>query len=200
MSDLHPLEIVHAVPGRVRLRAVTLRDDPAQARDVEALARELPGFESVAVRPQTSSVIVRYSLEDTDPASFHAALASRFDLREPRKTAPPAPTAPDTPAAPRPVPRPLGAQLTRQVRRLWVFGNRKTLSATGGLLDLHSSVPWVLLFLGIRQVVISSSLGPLPWYTAFYYALQAVMRYPDLEEAERAGDEATEELVEAVRS
>src|SRR5438093_1388424 len=61
------LELAHEVPGRLRARCADLREQPELAPALEALARELPGFESVAVRPLTGSVVFQYSLEETTP-------------------------------------------------------------------------------------------------------------------------------------
>jgi hypothetical protein len=142
------------------------------AAAVEAIAGDLPGMDRVDVRPATQSVVFRYSLEDTDPAAFRAALEARAAVSDGRD-------------APLPVPvssRPLGEQLIHQVRRWWLEADRQVLQATGGAVDLRSSVPWILLFLALRQLIVNRQLGAMPWYTAFYYSLQAILRYPADEE------------------
>jgi hypothetical protein len=161
------LEVAHEVPGRLRARCAELRERPELNAALEALARELPGFESVAVRPLTASVVIRYSLEDATPRAFRAALARRAQLAE----TPPAPPA----AAPA---EPLGGQLIEATRRWWAEADTAVRHSSGGWLDLKSCVPWLLIFLAMRQIARGGNLPALPWYTALYYALQTIMRYP----------------------
>jgi hypothetical protein len=167
MTEPLTLELVHEVPGRVRARCGALRGDASVAGVLEGMARELPGFERVVVRAATGSVVIHYSLEDTEPSVFRTALAHRVKLarRPPRRS--PLPS------------QPLGAQLIHQVRRWWKESDRWVRHQTRGTLDLRSSVPWVLLFLSLRQIATNPRLGALPWYNAFYYSLMTIMRYEE---------------------
>lgn len=57
---VHYLQIVHAIPGRTRLRCPALRRDAAA---VEAVADKLaaaPGVHEVAVRPYTGSLLITH--------------------------------------------------------------------------------------------------------------------------------------------
>lgn len=171
------LEIVHEVPGRLRARCPDLATHPALEAEFERLGAALPGADGVSVHPRTCSVVFRYSLEDTSPATFRAALSARANLVR------------GVPDAARPAAfdggkplRPLGAEMIRATRRGWRQADRWVSESTEGRLDLRSSVPWVMLFLALRQIALHSHLPALPWYTALYYSLQALLRYPPEED------------------
>ncbi len=168
-SPLPRMLPIHVVAGRLRLRCPGLRSSPAWAGELQAIGNRLPGIERVEVRPATESVVFRYSLEDVTPAAFRAALESAIEIAEPE---PPSPTA----AAPS---GPVGAQMIQALQRSWFDADRKVLEATGGTLDVRSTVPWVLLVIAVRQITAYESLAVIPWYTAFSYALQALLRYPN---------------------
>lgn len=169
METRVPLVLVHETPGRVRLRCVGLRENSGLGETVRSVVRDLPGLDGVSVRPGSESLVLRYSLEDSTPDEFMQALRSRVDL-----SAPPAEDGAGAAAV-----EPIGAQLIHSLRSGWTRANRKVFYATQGRMDLQSSVPWVMLFLALRQIVGGGNLPALPWYTALYYSLQAILRYPD---------------------
>ncbi|MFN3648588.1 MAG: hypothetical protein ACK47B_03320 [Armatimonadota bacterium] len=173
MPDVLRLEVVHAVPGRLRARCPGLRADERRPAELERLAAGLPGLERIEVRPSTESVVFHYALEETTPEAFRNALAQRCLLVD-RTDEPTAMAPPDAGA-----PVPVGGLMIRGVKRQWRQADRAVYRATGGALDLRTTVPWVLLFLAIRQIATSQYLPALPWYTALYYSLQAITRYPD---------------------
>jgi Cu2+-exporting ATPase len=110
--------VVHAIPGRVRLRLPRLRDDPALGAALELGLRGVPGVTSVRVARGASSVIVEHDPREVDvPAIVRAAAAAR----------PGAAAAPLLPAA-----APPGAALSR--RPLYISSAAVLVSlAAGGL-------------------------------------------------------------------
>lgn len=58
---------LHHVPGRLRIRSVVTKRNPASARKVRALLGQLDGVDEVDVREVTGSITVRY---DTDIVSM----------------------------------------------------------------------------------------------------------------------------------
>ncbi len=177
------LEILHEVPGRLRARCPDLAREPARVAELERLGSVLPGADGVSVRPRTNSVVFSYSLEDTTPVAFREALSAHAHLLR---------TTPDTEAPSGSTTdrmkrhRPVGAELILATRRGWNQADRWVCETTEGRLDLRSSVPWLMFFLAVRQIALNSHLPALPWYTALYYSLQAIMRYPGEEQADSA--------------
>jgi hypothetical protein len=171
MDDSLHLVIVHEVPGRLRARCRGLRRDAALGQAVEALAEGLPGLADLRVHPATESVIFQYSLEDTNPAAFRGALQNRASLTAP---GPEGLASVDSYGPYRPV----GARLIEAVRSGWAWSDREALRVTRGTLDVRSTVPWVLLAVAVRQMAINPNLEAIPWWTAFSYSVQALIRYP----------------------
>jgi hypothetical protein len=57
--------IVHATPGRIRLRVAREHRAPETFREIEGLLKALPGVEAISVTESTGSVLVKY-----DPATL----------------------------------------------------------------------------------------------------------------------------------
>jgi hypothetical protein len=64
MTDSRIGNIVHATPGRIRLRIARAHRTPETFQQIEGLFGMLPGIESIDTTPGTGSVLVRY-----DPAT-----------------------------------------------------------------------------------------------------------------------------------
>lgn len=167
-GTLH-LEPVHVVPGRIRLRCAELRSAPDLAGPLRSTGETLPGIIAVEVRPAAETVVFRYSLEDVSPLAFRAALERAFVLVRPARA---------QPLDAHSYGPPLGARLIDQVRQSWDDADRHVLRATEGRLDVRSTFPWLLLVYALWQIAEYEHLAMLPWYTAFSYALQALIRYP----------------------
>jgi hypothetical protein len=54
------IRMVHAIPGRVRLKVPKLRHNPTLARLIQERLGAVPGIQGVEVTPLTGSVVVRF--------------------------------------------------------------------------------------------------------------------------------------------
>lgn len=70
MSSQRLGSIVHATPGRIRLRVARDRRTPADFAQIESLLKMLPGIQSIEVTPKTGSVLVRYDPTQVDVRSL----------------------------------------------------------------------------------------------------------------------------------
>jgi hypothetical protein len=59
---------LHHVPGRLRLKAQSLKNSEDKAVEIRALCAQLPGIEAIELNPLTGSLLVRY-----DKASVNSA-------------------------------------------------------------------------------------------------------------------------------
>lgn len=57
---LQNVEIVHFIPGRVRLRATELRGQDAFAERIQARLAQVPGISRVDINTLTGSVLITY--------------------------------------------------------------------------------------------------------------------------------------------
>lgn len=178
-SDKHviSLRIVHEVPGRIRCKCDGLSDAPEIAQRIDEFAAQLTGIESVTIRAANESVILRYSLEETSAPAFRREIGRHARLV---RLSAPDPTED----------MPLGEEMIHRVRRFWTRADHHIAGATKGSLDLRSSLPWLFILIGFRQVAVSPDLPAIPWYTAFYHSLQTVFLYRD--EKRKAQDEDVE--------
>lgn len=154
-----PAYVVHALPGRLRLRIPAKRGDESYFAD---LLERLPHRREVAdvtVNASTGGVLVRLNpgFAAADLAAGAQAL-SLFELQP-------------TPMPPSRVPKKHSALMTategfRTVDRLVV-------EATGGYLDLKSSVFLVLVAMGIRQIVRGHFM--VPGFTFLWHALNMML-------------------------
>lgn len=56
------INVVHAIPGRLRLRVDKIKGDPALARKAQNALIRVPGVKQVEAKPLTGSVLIRYEL------------------------------------------------------------------------------------------------------------------------------------------
>ena len=80
-ATLTTWEIIHQRPGRLRLRHLAMRGNPAQARRVHDATLHVPGVAECTVRAVTGSVLIRFDPDSTDALHLlrildHARLAS----------------------------------------------------------------------------------------------------------------------------
>ena len=67
-----PAQIVHHVPGRLRIKVLGIGAEPAFFATVQEVISKLQGVESVRVNPASSSIVIDYEPSD---AVFHFRLA-----------------------------------------------------------------------------------------------------------------------------
>jgi hypothetical protein len=58
------LKVVHALPGRVRLKVAKVKGNPALARRAEKQLAMVPGIKQVEAKPGTGSLLIHYDMED----------------------------------------------------------------------------------------------------------------------------------------
>jgi Heavy metal associated domain 2 len=58
------VKVVHALPGRVRLRVSKVRGNPALARRAEKKLAQVPGIKQVEAKADTGSLLIHYNMED----------------------------------------------------------------------------------------------------------------------------------------
>lgn len=145
------LEVVHSIPGRLRVRVPAAGDTEGLT---EAVA-SLPGVISVVWSPLTRGLLVLYDRERADEPAIVAAIADHTQV----DVSPPA--APSTNGG-----RPTVAGAVSSV-----FGavNARVAGTTGGALTLGVLVPAVLTLWAAREIL-SGRAAPLRWSSALWYA------------------------------
>ena len=158
-EDLAGIDVVHAIPGRARVRIDVLKGDPAVATRLRERLASLPGMRRVEANPVTGTVLLVYEAEDTrwleelpdaagTPAAEVAAVRSRLE----REAAPAA----------------NGQPPRARVAAFFDGLNRRVQDATGGV-DLALLVPALLVLLGLRALVATDKVRTPTWYDLLWF-------------------------------
>jgi hypothetical protein len=66
------VHVAHQIPGRVRLKVPSIRENPALIEQIQQTFSVIPGIEEVTVNPSTCSVVLYYDTDYHD--EFHGRL------------------------------------------------------------------------------------------------------------------------------
>jgi hypothetical protein len=66
------LQIAHQIPGRIRMKVPSAKDNPELLEQIKRTFSVIPGVEQVIVNPTTGSVVLHYDTERHD--EFHGRL------------------------------------------------------------------------------------------------------------------------------
>ena len=61
--EIEGLKVVHALPGRVRLKVAKVKGNPALARQAQEKLAKVPGIKQVEAKPGTGSLLIHYDTE-----------------------------------------------------------------------------------------------------------------------------------------
>src|SRR5437867_8108105 len=127
------LQVVHRIPGRLRVRV----PPGVRAADLSDAVAALPGVTSVTGSPRTRGLLVLYDRERADESAIVAALAQHAQVEVTRPTHPGA-------NGQRPT-------LVAAVTSLFGEADARVASATGGALSLGVLVPTALMLWAGRR-------------------------------------------------
>jgi hypothetical protein len=179
------VEIVHVLPGRVRLRVVALRARREEAAAAARALAALPGVMEVRVRPFTGSFLVTWDPVRGDGAALARALADAVAARgilAPGER-------PPVPPAGAPVP---ASRVGRALVKVFREANEDLLRRTDGGLDLGVVATAAFLGLGAAEVVASKRLAAPPWFNLAWWGLQTFIaaESPDSADGDTGGPSA----------
>lgn len=72
MSAKMKLQIAHQIPGRIRMKVPSAKDNPDLLEQIKQTFSVIPGIEQVTVNPSTGSIVLHYDTERHD--EFHGRL------------------------------------------------------------------------------------------------------------------------------
>ncbi|HXG18526.1 MAG TPA: hypothetical protein VNN62_05565 [Methylomirabilota bacterium] len=158
------ITLVHAIPGRVRLKIPELRDNAALAARLRERLTVVTGVQWVAANSRTGSLVIQY-----DPVTI-ASPESRRALLSPLTAIFPAAVLPNFETWRAPNEESAFPPLAAGIRSFFHNVNEKLQHATGGHTDLRVLAPLLLLGLGLRAIVKSDKLAPPAWYDFLWFA------------------------------
>jgi hypothetical protein len=180
----HGLQILHAIPGRLRLKVGTLKDNPALADECQGRLARLWMVQQAVVNPVTGSVLVTY-----DPRLLEAVRAgdlSEFgDMDVLQAMQELLALGHLLGSSPQDVDRnmledwlrvhPNGSQpaattVAAAVETFFGKLNTQVAQASNGWGDLPALVPLSLFFLGVRSLLLVETVPFPAWYDYFWFA------------------------------
>lgn len=158
MTEPHPLRVVHALPGRLRLKLETHIEDPAELFVWESMLKDAPGVQGVTVNLAARSILVQYDPETEDVV--HQLGVRRLSGEWVHVQ----PEGPDTIYKTPPTPASKAI-----ARKFWEW-DRGLSNASGGNLDLKLAVPAGLLGFGLFELLTGAELAAVTFPTLAWYA------------------------------
>ncbi len=150
--------LVHASPGRVRIRIPSRKRDEAFFSSLKERIAKFPMIQRVEANPLTGSVLVIHDLNGTDvdlkTISDYTEMSGLFTLQQP---------GPDQ------------SSVSEKIATLVSGANDKVRGATAGELDLPTTASLGLLGLGLYQLGRGNVAAPA-WHVAFWYALNIFLQ------------------------
>ena len=165
--DLEDVKVVHAIPGRIRLKVSELKDNPTLAEAVQERLSSVEAVDWVETNPVTGSVLVVYDVDEV--ASFDSVnalsevltpLFPTLDAGQIRaRLARPANGSRSESSVP------LDQRISGMIGSL----NLGVGKVTGGV-DLRVLLPVALFCLGVRGLIASEKLPFPAWYDFLWFA------------------------------
>lgn len=168
--ELRIIQLLHATPGRTRLRLGWLRGSP---QDAEPLAEHLATLDAsmeVRVRPWTGSVLCTYDAEALDETAIVSAVRRHTGVAIVLR---PGEVHPEVDAAERAALRRAAHEhgtTRRAVTSAFRELNHDLVRATGGRLDLGSLTGLGFLALGAAEILSAREVPAPPWFQLAWWA------------------------------
>ncbi len=163
MIELRHGRVVHAVPGRLRVKLEPGELSGESAEQLQSALLGMPGVEDVRVNRVSRSIVIRYDRERLDVGRL-LELAQAAEL-----------LALDAPAgdpyAGQAVPL---SETGARIKRVFHQADARLSEMTNRRWDLRTVVPLAFGALALRQIVRElGSLQAVPWYVLAWYAFDS---------------------------
>lgn len=175
------LQMVHFVPGRVRIKLPRLKGEARLAQEVQRALVAIPGIQEVEVSALTGSVLVLYDVDLPEMLNLES-LAPLLALAEPLGLSPDALPIEDVQrwlhlTSNGTKPMPLEA-LSSSMGALFGSMSAAVSQLNTGLGDVRGLLPLTLLFLSIRSFLVTERLPFPSWYDYLWFAFGTYMALP----------------------
>ncbi len=164
------IQILHAIPGRIRVKVAQIRETPALAAQIREHLASVPGVQKVETNVRAASVLIQYDVAAlSSPEGFQAfvkPLTSLFpDLTQLDFNAWQSLTNNDMASIA------ALSSVGTAIRSFFGALNTKIDQTTASSIDLKVIAPLLLFGLGIRSLITSEKLTPPAWYDFLWFAL-----------------------------
>jgi hypothetical protein len=159
------IKVVHALPGRVRVKIARLKDNPDLAREIQACLAGVEGIRRVEVNLVTGSVLLLYDAEDVDLLTAFISLAGTLAPLLPELDMSDLQTWLNSSSDD------ANGQLSVAERLSAFFGtiNDQVGKSTGSA-DLKLLLPLILFLLVVRGLLVAEKVTFPAWYDLLWFA------------------------------
>jgi Heavy metal associated domain 2 len=164
--ELEGFKVVHALPGRVRLKVAKVKGNPALARRTQERLARVPGIRQVEAASGTGSLLINYDVDQLFSAAsldiLSETLGELFPELEVLNLAAGLASLAETPAAG--AAPPIAAGLTGSLQA----ANTQLAKLTGGL-DLKILLPLALILFGLRRLWAAEKVTSPSWFDYLWF-------------------------------
>ncbi len=155
-------QLVHASPGRLRLRVRQEDLGSPTLRHAEQSLAALPGVRTVQLNPLARSVVLLYDESATDSSELIAAMG-RSDIRV-------------TPESERSSGGLGSRPLKDSIESAISYADNQVHEKSGGFVDLRTLVPIGLAAFAVRELL-AGRLAAAPWYVLLWYSYSSYVNH-----------------------
>jgi hypothetical protein len=156
--------IAHASKGRLRVKIPSQRGNLGALKFYGDQFASCPGVLSIEVNPATGSMLLIHQTSVVELAEY-ARSKNLFILKEQKSSKEPS------------------ADLRRNIGETFKSIDRQIQSLTGGDLDLSGVALAAMIVAGTAEILVGNA-GPIPWFTAYWYAFHLYSRSQEGEKKE----------------
>ena len=150
-----PIQVAHAIPGRVRFLVPSLRGTGAGNQAAIARLQSIDGIERVDLSTISGSLVVTYALDRVDAQLLPGAIARLLGLAEEFERTP-------------------ASLVTQELQLMAQSVNRVVLHKSHGLVDLWSATALVLMAIGGRKVIADGWRALPAGFTLIWWGLHSL--------------------------
>ncbi|MCS6861389.1 MAG: hypothetical protein NZT92_13825 [Abditibacteriales bacterium] len=183
MLNVESGQVVHFVPGRVRIKIDALKGHPEVAAGIVRQLSAVPGIHEVQASATTGSVVIRYDQEVFDMEALlgeekaRSIVSVNHSPQEPRASGE-------------------KVSLAQSIGLFFRDLNRWVGNLTGGYVDLRALIPLLLLGYAIKRIFVDRAWVRVPAYNLLWYSYSLFMSMnrremqPAMESASTAEEKA----------
>lgn len=153
MHDLSEAYVSHLTPGRLRIKILSKKGDAPFFSSLAERLSGCAGINRVEANALTGSVLFIHTVEIEGIAGYADANHLFRLVRQ----------------------KPPQSTLSRRISEAFKMMNKEVTDFTGGEIDIPGTALLSLLAMGIYQIS-RGNFGAIPWYTAFWYAMNIFLK------------------------
>ena len=144
-------EVLHAIPGRVRLRVRGLKGDAVGARRLEREVASMPGVKVAAANAKTGTLLLQYDPRIMTGEPFGTVRRLRMGRNVPHAA-------------------PSGSEVADSVTNVFDGLDANIERVSGGFINLRTLIPLTLLSLAVKRIIIDGNVEAVPVQGLLWYS------------------------------